>query len=68
MAISNNTSSRQTERAPGLKGNIPPRPNSSWLHMDLLHGMANIAEGSKILLDIDHVLAADGLLKAAQIF
>ena len=36
--------------------------------MDFLHGMANITDGSKILLDIDQVLTADGLLQSAKIF
>ena len=44
---------------------MPPRPNDSWLHMDFLHGMANMAGGFKILLDIDQILTADGLLQAA---
>jgi hypothetical protein len=65
MAISKNTSPRQTERAPGLQRNMPPRPNRGRLHMDFLPARANMAGGSKIRLDIDQILTADGLLQAA---
>lgn len=46
---------------------MPPRPNRGWLHLDLLHGMANMAGGFKILLNIEQILTADGLLQAASI-